>query len=87
MLDGPMCHKCRVPTKGRRFCESCAPLYRMGAWKVAAERMHESGVRPLSIAVRLGVSAKTVIFHLKKTGHIVGDDYQHWLNEQIGVDT
>ena len=80
------CHKCRGPTKGRRFCEECAPLYRMAAWKATAERLHENGTRPLSIAVRIGVNARTIIVHLKSTGHIKGDDYQIWLNDHTEIE-
>ncbi len=86
MIDGPLCHKCGVSTRGRRFCEPCAPLYRMAAWKVEAEKMHENGVRPLSIAVRIGVNARTIILHLKKTGHVKGDDYQNWLNDHTEIE-
>ncbi len=80
------CHNCYKTTQGRRFCVECAPLYRMGAWKEEAEKLHQRGVRPLSIAVRIGVNARTVINHLKSTGQIIGDEYQNFLNDHTEIE-
>lgn len=76
------CHVCLVRTLGRRFCVACQPLTRMAGWHDRAVRLYKSGVRPMSIAVRIGIDARTVITHLKEKRVLTNaEEYSNWLND------